>query len=186
MKRVLRIDLHTHLYEATGCDDPDRSLLDEVLDRARGKLLDGLGVTEHWDWEFGRRLVRLKEEIYPGDEFLLIPGREIEAGRDHFVEILLPGDRLFRFLAHPAYGGAFSASGNGLLTDVCGIEVANSMHTVIEERARQIALENDLIVLRNSDAHYLGDIGTYSSELVWDPEEDRWWGYGVDGRLLAI
>jgi hypothetical protein len=69
-------------------------------------------------------------------------------------------------LAHPGYPGNPTNYIHGLN----GIEIENGMHNWHIDKAtvRELARENHLILLSNSDAHYLRDVGKYYSEITFE------------------
>lgn len=159
---TLKLDLHTHLFEATGrwLDD---DLVREIVARVKAKGLDGIGVTEHEFKSYGFQFQEIANRCCNG-EVLIIPGQEISAWPVEIVELYLPGDRVFRFIAHPGFPPTdFSR----MAPQVQGIELHNALHgwQMDQERIRAVAREHDLLLLSNSDAHSLDDIGQHYNEL---------------------
>ncbi|MEW6033397.1 MAG: PHP domain-containing protein [Chloroflexota bacterium] len=171
----LKLDLHTHPYEATGIREPDVGLATEIVTAIKACRLDGIAVTEHEDSEFGYKLKYLVERHFP-DQVVIIPGREVvvsELGFAEVVELYLPSGVVFRFLAHPSYPypDQFAAG----LSSLHGIELRNGLHDrqLDCEKIRAMAGEYGLLLLENSDAHRLRDIGLFYNEVDLDELASR-------------
>ncbi len=128
--------------------------------------LDGIAVTEHDTKAFGYRVKEIVETHF-NNEVLIIPGRELHRMPIHFVELDLPcnggGIATFRFLAHPGYPG----DSNGDVHDFNGIEIDNALHHwhIDQEEVKDTAAKHNLILLSNSDAHYLSDVGKRYNDI---------------------
>ncbi len=161
----LKLDLHTHCGEGTSYDDPTIDSVGEIVAAIRSKGLDGIGVTEHYNKVYGFKVKAIVDRHFSG-EVLIIPGSEVDYRRLHVVELYLPGDLTFRFVAHPGHPGVADLS---LLVDdsIHGIELRNPAHDYEMDEAaiRSAARQHDLLLLQNSDAHYLNDIGRYCNEI---------------------
>lgn len=158
----LRLDLHTHCYEATGYRDPPIDVVKRIVEQVKIRRLDGIAITEHHDKDYAYRVKEMVEQFF-NNEVLIIPGQEIDVGwRQQEVELYLPNGSTFRFLAHPGY-----PSNGYSVENVQGIEIDNDMHALEIDRAkvREVAETNDLLLLSNSDAHYLSSIGRYYNEI---------------------
>jgi len=157
----LKLDLHTHCYEATGCRDPTVEIVKRIVDQIRVRGLDGIAVTEHWDKDYGFRVKEMVEQLFD-NEVLIIPGQEIDVRGQQEVELYLPNGSTFRFLAHPGY-----PSNSYTVENVQGIEIENHVHgwEMDKTKIREVAEEHGLLLLSNSDAHYLSDIGRYYNEI---------------------
>ena len=150
------------MLEATRFAAPTPDIVREILERMKLRGLDGIGITEHSNKGYGYQ-VRDIVERYFDDNVLIIPGREIMVGRwEEVVELFLPDDLIFRFWAHPRELDAVDELG-----DIQGIEIQNGMHNwhLNSERVRRFAEERGLLMLSNSDAHYLNDIGQFYNEI---------------------
>jgi histidinol phosphatase-like PHP family hydrolase len=82
------------------------------------------------------------------------------------VELYLPGDVTFRFIAHP--GHPYVKNLDSLIDDgIHGIEFRNPLHDedMDKVRIRELAEKHDLLLLSNSDAHDLSDIGKYYNDI---------------------
>ncbi len=162
----MKLDLHTHCFEATCVYKPTPESVEKIVAAARARGLDGIGITEHYNKAYGYRVRDIVEQHFPG-QMLIIPGQEIDKGRLHVVELYLPGGRTFRFVAHPGYPRTddFTVDIDGSLH---GIEVRNPTHDdVMDQQAiRDAAVKHNLLLLSNSDAHFLSDIGKYHNEIT--------------------
>lgn len=168
-KARLKLDLHTHCYEATGFAEPTEEVVAQIVERIRAQGLDGIAITDH-DFQLRRRdpdyAYKVREIVQRlAPDLLIIPGREFFQDNTEVVELSLPGDRLFRFLAHPGYPSYLRAEFSP--DNLQGIEVENALHHWIipQDRVRELARQYGLLLLANSDAHTLRDIGAHHNEI---------------------
>lgn len=163
-----RLDLHTHIWEASGFQTPNREWAEKVVRQARAMGLDGIAITEHRIREHSFAYKRIIEEHFPG-QLLVFPGWEIEVHPpgNHFDtyevgEFLLPNGRVFRNYCHPGH-----PSRNILIDNVQSIEIDNPLHNwhIDKDRVRAMAEEHGLLIIKVSDAHRLEDIGTNYVEV---------------------
>ena len=154
--KKLKLDLHTHCLEAVGFSEPTLDVVARIIAAIKAKGLDGIAITDHARQQFAYK-VKAVVETHFDNVVLVIPGREIDWGSMEIVELFLTEDRIFRFIAHPGYPGTFTLNA----AQVRGIELENSGHNwhMDKDRIIQFALEHKLLLLKNSDAHYLEDIG---------------------------
>ena len=75
----------------------------------------------------------------------------------------MPNNSVFRFWAHPSYS-IYSVKE---LNNIQGIEIENGMHSgeIDKLKVMEIAKKYDLLLLTNSDAHYLNRIGEFYNEI---------------------
>lgn len=156
----LKLDLHTHLWEATNYASPNRDIVARILDKVKERGLDGIAITEHADIHYAHLFIEVAKKYFPEETLTLIPGQEVNSGWLHIVELHLPGNYLFRFLAHPEYHWED-------VDDIQGIEIDNGMHVgqIDQQKVQAIAQERGLLLLRDSDAHYVNDIGRFHNEI---------------------
>lgn len=157
----LKLDLHTHCYEATGYRAPSLEIVRQIVDQIKAKGLDGIAITEHWDKDYGFKVKEIVEQFF-NNEVLIIPGREVDVKEHQEVELYLPNGSTFRFLAHPGF-----PVNSYIIEDVQGIEIENGLHNwhINKERVRELAEEHGLLLLKNSDAHFISQIGQYYNEI---------------------
>ncbi len=164
----LKLDLHTHCGEATSLYTPNLDIVKRIVDTAKKRGLDGLGVTEHYNKTYGYKVRDLVERELDR-ELVIIPGQEIDKGPLHIVVLYLPGEITFRFIAHPGYPPVrdFEAY---IDETIHGIEYRNPTHDdeMDLELIKSLADKHNLIMLANSDAHFLSDIGKYYNEIDID------------------
>jgi histidinol phosphatase-like PHP family hydrolase len=138
--------------------------------RSRG--LDGIAITEHYTDAYAYEVQEMVHRHFQ-DAILVIPGKEVDKvfigvdkGLFHLVELYLPGDVTFRFVAHPGHPH-IADLGSHIDGDIHGLELRNPEHDHEIDRGmiRALARRHDLILLTNSDAHSLADIGTYYNEI---------------------
>jgi len=180
LRKTLKVDLHTHCGEATRAVMPSESLVARIIETARAKGLDGMAITEHWSATFAKAFDSIMRENFTNEDFLFIPGREIQESYDtHIVELFLPDGTTFAFLAHPRR--------LKLVEGIRGVELENNMNGVpAKEAVSDFARANNLAILRNSDAHSLDDIGTFYNDLLVDTATGEWFLEGVDGTPIRI
>ena len=115
------------------------------------------------------RRLKVKEIVdrYFDGQLLIIPGEEINKGSLHVVLLYLPGGLTFRFAVHPGYPKADDFS-TEIDDSIHGIELRNPMHDHEMDQAviRKVARKHNLLLLQNSDAHSLSDIGKYYNEIT--------------------
>ena len=168
----MKLDLHTHCREATGCPDPSPDIVRRIVAAVKAQGLDGIAITEHYTDSYAYEVKEIVHRCF-NDEILVIPGREIdrvflgiEKGLFHLVELYLPGDITFRFIAHPGHPHIRDL-GSYIDGDIHGIELRNPEHDheMNDSMIRELAEKHDLLLLTNSDAHSLADIGIYHNEI---------------------
>jgi histidinol phosphatase-like PHP family hydrolase len=160
----LKLDLHTHCGEATALYSPTLDIVKEIVAVVKARGLDGIAITEHYNKAYGYKVQEMVAHHLKG-EILIIPGREIDKGLLHVVELYLPDDVTFRFIAHPGYPHVRDLEAQ--IGDIHGIELRNPLHDdeMDEARIRALAEKYDLLLLTNSDAHFLDDVGKYYNEI---------------------
>ena len=166
----LRLDLHTHCLEATGFLSPTVDIVAEIVARIKERRLDGIAITEHSNKKYAYLVKEIVERSF-NNEVLIIPGQEIDFGRREVVELYLPNGSVFRFLAHPGrYPGVTEE-----VSDVQGIEIDNALHSwhINKVRVKELAERHGLLLLHNSDAHNLEDIGAFHNEIDLEELEAR-------------
>ena len=161
--RYLKLDLHTHPFEALGFPSPSIDSVARIVRQIKRAGLDGIAITEHGERSYGLEAAEIAKEYFP--EVIIIPGVELEvsgigpATHRQVVELYL-GDRVFRFQVHPY------DERPEILSACQGIEVRNYVHRGMDEDlAMQLALKFNLLPLRNSDAHRLEEMGKYYNLL---------------------
>lgn len=167
---LLKLDLHTHCMEATGMVAyPSIHLVRKIVDKIKNRGLDGIAITEHDDKDYGLRVKKIVDEYFDS-QILIIPGREItvsQMGWAEMVELFLPNGSTFRFLPHPSYP---YPGDNGFEYDMNllqGIEIGNALHDrqINKKKVKEISQKYNLILLKNSDAHTLDEIGSFHNEI---------------------
>jgi histidinol phosphatase-like PHP family hydrolase len=168
----LKLDLHTHCREATACPTPTLDIARNIVAAVKAKGLDGIATTEHYTERYGHELKEIVDRQLNG-EIVVIPGQELdrmffgrERGVFHVVELYLPDGVTFRFIAHPGHPYVRDL-GAQIDSSIHGIELKNTSHPneMDEERIRQLAEKHGLLLLTNSDAHALRDIGSFYNEI---------------------
>jgi PHP family Zn ribbon phosphoesterase len=161
----LKLDLHTHCGEATSLYTPNLGVVSRIVAAVKGRGLDGIAITEHYNRAYGYKVKEMVEQDL-NNEVLVIPGQEIDKGMLHVVVLYLPDDLTFRFIAHPGYPPVSNIDSQ-IDGSIHGIELRNPLHDdeMDEEMIRELAQKHDLLLLTNSDAHFLSDIGKYYNEI---------------------
>lgn len=161
----LKLDLHTHCYEASGYKPPTLDIVATVVERIRLRGLDGIAITEHYNKDYGFQVREIVQEHFDSN-IIIIPGQEIDENYVQVVELYLPNDSVFRFLAHPGYPGDFV----NRIRNVRGIEIENALHNyhIEQDKVREAAKKHDLLLLRNSDAHVLSNIGQCYNKIAME------------------
>ena len=165
----LKLDLHTHCKEALFYAEANLESALSILQAVKAKGLDGIAITEHHDADFGHRIKEIIEKEL-GREILIIPGQERDVLRSQLVELYLPEGLVFTFLAHPGWPWPIKIE-NYLDHQVQGVEIENGLHRLNLDSGKieALAQKHDLLLLSNSDAHSLRDVGYHYN--VIDIEE---------------
>ncbi|RJX16366.1 hypothetical protein CW703_01575 [Candidatus Bathyarchaeota archaeon] len=163
-KRTLKLDLHTHPFEAMGFPQPTLETVGRIVKMVKRKGIDGIAITEHENKDYGFKAAQIASKhfndilILPGWEITL-PGEGSEISRQ-VVEIFID-EKIFRFQAHPI------VEKTEILKQCHGIEVYNLLHKdeLNQNFAERLAKKYGLIPLTNSDAHSLEKIGNCYNEI---------------------
>jgi len=159
----LRLDLHTHCREATSFAHPDIEVVRKIADTVKKKGLDGIAITDHVDKDYAFQMQELARR-HLDNAVIIIPGQEINRGLQHVIELYLPDNIVFRFIAHPGYPSSRWAKESSL-DDIHGVEIANGNWDVDQNMVREVARKYGLTLLSNSDAHHLDRIGLHYNEI---------------------
>lgn len=136
-----------------------------IVQVIKRKGLDGIAITDHHHSDFAFRIKKLVEEQL-GNDVLIIPGQEYSLISDdgwvseHLVELYLPGGSTFRFIPHPDV--LYWPSD---LKAIHGVEIENGCCYVSQDEVKEFAQRHNLLLLSNSDAHSLVDIGCHYNEI---------------------
>jgi hypothetical protein len=120
-----------------------------------------LAITDHYRSDFAFKVKKLVEDEL-GNEILIIPGQENDWRSGHLVELYLPDGSTFRFIPHPRALNWSSVKG------IHGIEIENGqnfLYSINQDEVREFGQRYNLILLSNSNAHSLLDIGNYYNEI---------------------
>jgi histidinol phosphatase-like PHP family hydrolase len=161
----LKLDLHTHCFEAMNFPNPTVDRVKEIITAVKDRGLDGIAVTEHNDKAYGYKTREIVDRYF-GGEILIIPGQEVDARLLQIVELYLPSEVTFRFIAHPGY--PYIQDISCCIDDsIHGIEFRNPLHdrSIDSPRIKELAEKHGLLLLTNSDAHNLNNIGHYYNEI---------------------
>lgn len=158
----LKLDLHTHCYEALGFPDPSVEIVKIIIDTVKEKGLDGIAITEHYNKRYGLLTKEILETHFP-NEIIIIAGQEIWFYGQEIVELYLEDSITFRFIVHPM--SVYNISKDRY--KVQGIEIKNYLHKdeMHTEEILDIAKRENLLPLMNSDAHLLVNIGKFYTYL---------------------
>ena len=170
----LKLDLHTHVWEAFNFQPPSVEIAEKVIRQVKAAGIDGIGITDHRnkDWSFEFR--ELVEQYFPG-EIVVIPGWEIEVRPEQnpfaeyqVAELFLPPmdgmeGGVFRSYCHPGYYSPEII----IEQDIHAIEIDNYIHNwhIRKPQVRDKASAHGLILTEVSDAHNLENIGLRYTEI---------------------
>ena len=106
---MVKLDLHTHIWEAFNFQEPSPEIAKRVVEEIKNKGIDGIAITDHHNYEWAMRFKELVEELYPS-EVIIIPGWEIEIRPEsspfdeyQVTELFLSETSVFRIYCHPGY-----------------------------------------------------------------------------------
>jgi histidinol phosphatase-like PHP family hydrolase len=169
---ALKLDLHTHCYEAT--ESSSLETVEKIVNAVKARGLDGIAITEHGDKNYSYKIKEVVEEYF-NNEILIIPGQEVYTDLIYIqiIELYLPGNATFRFVAHPYHIYDFFRYFNGHYHMLHGIEIDNYQHNwemtkLNKKKICEVAEEHGLMLLANSDAHSLENLGRYYNEIDLD------------------
>ena len=170
----LKLDLHTHVWEAFNFQPPSVEIAEKVIRQVKAAGIDGIGITDHHnkDWSFEFR--ELVEQHFPG-EIVVIPGWEIEIRPEQnpfaeyqVAELFLPPmdgmeGGVFRSYCHPGYYSPEII----IEQDIHAIEIDNYIHNwhIRKPQVEDKAETYDLLLTQVSDAHNLESIGLRYTEI---------------------
>ena len=178
----LKLDLHTHIWEAFNFQPPSLAIAEKVIRQIRAAGIDGIGITDHHnqDWAFEFR--ELVERHFPG-EAVIIPGWEIEIrpaqnpfAEYQVAELFLPPMNgreggVFRTYCHPGYYSPEII----IEPDIHAIEIDNYIHNwhIRKPLVEAKAGAHGLLLTQVSDAHNLENIGRRYTEVDLQELYDR-------------
>ena len=165
----LKLDLHTHVWEAFNFQPPSLSIAERVVGQIKSRGIDGIAITDHHNQEWAHEFRELVDTHFPG-EVVILPGWEIEVRPPNspfdeyqVSEIFLPKGGVFRIYCHPGY-----YSPNIIIEDnIHGIEIDNYIHNwhIRKPQVEAIARAHSLLTVEVSDAHNLENIGLRYTEV---------------------
>lgn len=186
----LKLDLHTHIWEAFNFVPPSVEIAAQVVEQIRQQGIDGIAITDHrhQDWAF--ELQELVERHFPG-EAVILPGWEIEIRPEsnpfaeyQVAEIFLPNGGVFRSYCHPGYYSPEII----IEPEVHAIEIDNYIHNwhIRKTQVSGVAEEHGLLLLEVSDAHNLENVGLRYTEVDLDELQARALPVGqpIAGRIV--
>ena len=170
----LKLDLHTHVWEAFNFQEPSLEIAEKVIRQVKSAGIDGIGITDHRNKDWSFEFVELVEEYFPG-EIVVIPGREIEVRPEQnpfaeyqVAELFLPPmdgmeGGVFRSYCHPGYYSPEII----IEQDIHAIEIDNYIHNwhIRKPQVKETATTHGLILTEVSDAHNLENIGLRYTEI---------------------
>ncbi len=168
----VKLDLHTHVWEAFNFQPPSEEIADQVVSQIKARNIDGIAITDHHNKDWAFQLRDIVETCFPG-QVIIIPGWEIEVrprqnpfAEYQVAELFLPDGGVFRSYCHPGY-----YSPDIIIQDeLHAIEIDNYIHNwhIRKAQVAEVARTHDLLVLEVSDAHTLNGIGLRYTELDLD------------------
>jgi hypothetical protein len=165
----VKLDLHTHVWEAFGFQPPSLSIAEKVVAQIKARGIDGIAITDHHNKEWAIEFRELVERHFPG-QAIIIPGWEIEVrpasnpfSEYQVAELFLPGGGVFRIYCHPGYYSPHIVIEDG----IHAIEIDNYIHNwhIRQAQVEEIARAHSLLTVRVSDAHTLENIGLRHTEV---------------------
>ena len=166
----LKLDLHTHIWEAFNFQPPSVEMAAQVVNQVKLKGIDGIAITDHHNKDWAYEFKELVEEHFPG-QMVIIPGWEIEIRPPHspfdeyqVTELFLETGSIFRTYCHPGY-----YSPNIIIEEnIHAIEIDNYIHNwhIRKPQVQAIADSYGLMTVQVSDAHNLENIGLRYTEVT--------------------
>ncbi len=168
----VKLDLHTHIWEAFNFQPPNESMAEKVVGQIKARGIDGIAITDHHNKDWAFEFKDLVERCFPG-EVIIVPGWEIEVrpsqnpfAEYQVAELFLSGGSTFRSYCHPGYYSPEIIIEDG----IHAIEIDNYIHNwhIRKQQVAELAQAHDLLILEVSDAHILENIGLRYTELELD------------------
>ncbi len=168
----VKLDLHTHVWEAFNFQPPSVDIAGKVVEQIKSSGIDGIAVTDHNNKDWAFEFKEIVDRHFPG-EVIIIPGWEIEVrppqnpfDEYQISELFLDDGGVFRIYAHPGYYSPKIIIEEG----VHAIEVDNYIHNwhIRKPLVTQIAESHNLMLVEVSDAHNLENIGLRYTEVEMD------------------
>ena len=166
----LKLDLHTHIWEAFNFQPPSVEMAAQVVNQVKLKGIDGIAITDHHNKDWAYEFKELVEEHFPG-QMVIIPGWEIEIRPSNspfdeyqVTELFLETGSIFRTYCHPGY-----YSPNIIIEEnIHAIEIDNYIHNwhIRKPQVQAIADSYGLMTVQVSDAHNLENIGLRYTEVT--------------------
>jgi predicted metal-dependent phosphoesterase TrpH len=182
----LKIDLHVHCSERSGCG---RSAEEEQIQAAIAAGLDAMAFTDHFKFIPPVRQAELNNKYAP---FLIFRGIEVTASLEDFI-VLGVGDaelesqswtypnlhgfvrmrKGYIIMAHPfRYHSELSPEVIALPPDAIEVRSVNTPAEA-ERRIREVATNLKLQLMWNSDAHIATAMGSYFNVIDSAPVTDK-------------
>ncbi len=161
----MKIDMHTH----TEFSRDSSMKVDELIERAKARCLDGIAVTDHNTMDAVDKIKKLRPDIN------IIPGMEITTDRGEILGLFLTDEITntdpkkvveeiraqggIAVVPHPF--DPFRSFDGWKKIDVDGIEVFNSRNLTsgMNKKAMEHAEKNQMIKTAGSDAHSPWEVG---------------------------
>jgi len=192
----MRLDLHTHPFEALRFPNPPiETYVGRIADAIRRKGIDGIAITEHGHvpralW-YGLHASDRASRYY--SDISIIAGVENDAGNGvHIIDLFVPDEknrmRIYRILAHPSRSPERYVK---WLPHIDFIEVENLQHKAgkVDEALLKKALDMGVQPIRVSDAHSLDRIGDLWTEVEFPSPKiivDLGCGWKKDSRHIGL
>ena len=180
MKKILKIDFHTHPVEALkdsmgikGIGNINQEIARKIVKSIKSAGLDGIALTEHNNFNHSWVACLQIREYFRKENLVLIPGTEIDNGDRRLLQLYIPDNyrrhipffnnkEWFYILARPEY---HSPVNNEYLEQYLfdAVEEIN-LHGEYPV-AESISRERKVPLIRSSDAHKLEDIGRIYMEI---------------------
>jgi predicted metal-dependent phosphoesterase TrpH len=181
----MKIDLHIHTQERSPCG---RSTEEAMIQRAIARGLDAIALTDHDRLVPPGRLAMFNAKYAP---FRVFGGIEVSLGMNHALVLGIQDTFLeeanwtySKLVDFVAIWGGFMALAHPFrfyrtMSDEIAACPPHAMEVYsrntprrAEKRIRRLAREWDVLLLANSDAHQVDELGAYYNELDGDPEDD--------------
>ena len=159
--------MHTHCLEAINFARPDARVAGRIVTRVKEQGLDGIAITDHAPGtSFAYQIRDIVARTF-NNGVVIIPGSEVCQWPYHVVELYLPGDCTFRFIAHPSLHSLqlLEQEYASYIAGIHGVEIENGNYWIDKEEVTEFAHRHGLLLLSNSDAHSLTDIGRHYNEV---------------------
>jgi len=180
MKKIIKLDLHTHPIEALkekmgikGISDIKKEVISNIVGAIQSAGLDGIAITERNNFNPGWVVSLELTEQFRNKDLIILPGTEIDYQGQQLLNVYIPpwcrrrmpffkNKEWFSILAHPGFNHPIDIQS---LMEV-GFDAVEGSSVLGEfSLAETISRQKNVPIIKASDARKLEDIGLNYTEF---------------------